>query len=195
MWGVIMNTKLLCSLPLLLAANNAFAVADVPIQSVKLTKKMEKQFTQVGKKISGSGCSFNVLPFKDERFNKSTISWAVNATNVDAWLVDLHKSLIEPVMSETSDKLVIEVSPSLNRLYTYNESMNINGMAVAMADYSIQGDTFKTSHHRGFYSKTNWANGDSEFIESAEKATHEMLLSLLKKLPEVCEQAKSSSSL
>ncbi|KAF7785912.1 hypothetical protein PRUB_a0317 [Pseudoalteromonas rubra] len=179
-------------LPLALLSANALAVVDVEMKVSKLPKKVSKAHQQIAAKLADSKCTYVVNPVSDIRQNKDAISWKVNATGVQQWFNTVHQNVVTPLLPETTKDIVVEVTPKLNMLYTYNEQLNINGMAVSTVGYSINGKPAGQYHVRGFNSDSNWANGDSEFVGSAEHAAQHMITRILEKLPEICNNAESA---
>ncbi|MCG7550155.1 hypothetical protein [Pseudoalteromonas sp. Of7M-16] len=171
---------------------NSMAVTDVEMKVGKLSKKTKQQHQTIAQRLAESNCQYVINPISDARDNKEAISWSVNATGVQAWLDNVHKDVLSPLLPTHPRDITIELTPKLNKLYTYNESMNINGMAVSTVDYTVNGQAPNKFYVRGFHSKTNWANGDSEFVESAERATAQMVTKLLNNLPAICEKATAA---
>ncbi|KZN29687.1 hypothetical protein [Pseudoalteromonas luteoviolacea] len=179
-------------LPLALLSTNALAVVDVEMKVSKLPKKVSKEHKQIAAELASSNCAYVVNPVADIRQNKDAISWKVNATGIQQWFNTIHQDVVTPLLPKAKKDIVIEVTPKLNMLYTYNEQLNINGMAVSTVDYSINGKPAGKYYVRGFNSDTNWANGDGEFVGSAEHAAQHMITRILKKLPEICGNAQSA---
>ncbi|TMP30145.1 hypothetical protein CWB99_03225 [Pseudoalteromonas rubra] len=176
-------------LPLALISTSALAVVDVEMKVSKLPKKVSKEQQEISAQLASSNCAYVVNPVMDIRQNKDAISWKVNATGVQQWFNAVHQDVITPLIPTASKDIVVEVTPKLNMLYTYNEQLNINGMAVSTVDYSINGKPAGQYHVRGFNSDTNWANGDNEYVDSAEHAAQHLITRILKKLPEICGKA------
>lgn len=178
----------------LLTQGAAFAtVTDVQIIAEKMQKKTAKSFASSVKTLNdlATSCGYQVQDIADARQNKETVSWTVSATGVDSWLSTVKESIAK-APTEAKGGTEIKVLPKLTRLYAYNESMNINGVTAFMVDFEVNGQVVDTRHYRGFYSKTNWANGDKEFLTAINYATHDLVIKLVNDLENVCQSVANN---
>lgn len=162
------------------------AVTDVEMEFQPLSKKKQ---AKMAKKPSVEGnCSFVVNDFKDERQNKQTISYGHNATGVVAWLNEATNYYTKGLDNSDADVNIL-VQPTLVRLYSYPESMNINGVTAIVVTYLVDGNEIDTRYYRGFYGKTNWANGDGEYVTALNDSIHNLMPKLVSDFSNVCSVA------
>lgn len=153
------------------------------------TKKKSKTIAE--ENVELSNCKFNILPFNDARQNKLTIgtnySKALLVQGVDKWLEDASNDLVlKKLKASAANAKEITVRPSLTRLYSYSEGMNILGVSAIKVHFYYDDKLIDTRRYRGFGSTLNWANGDSEFLDAADESISKALPKLTKDLDNIC---------
>jgi hypothetical protein len=119
-------------------------------------------------------CSFTVADISDQRQNKQTIGFSLNASGVDSWLGDATKAYMANTVRPNAT-IQVQALPRLIRLYTYPESMNILGVSALVVDYVVDGKVVRSRQYRGFTAKTNWANGDGEYLTALNESLNDLM--------------------
>lgn len=171
----------------------AAKVINVPFQYEAMSKAQLDKLKKNGVP-SSSNCAFTVSGMVDARQN--TQSFAFNgsnlqATGVDSWFLAATKAHLG-YAEKADSKINIEVKPTLVRMYSYPESMNINAVLAVQVDFSVNGMPLETRKYRGFDSKSNWANGDSEYFTALNNAVNNLLPKVSADLASVCALASKS---
>ena len=185
----------LLTLPLIAMCDTALAAsASVPMKYEAAESASEKRILLALKMVPRE-CQVEIADFSDNRHNKKTISnffgKSLIGDGVDAWLGAAKSEYLNDIKTEYSN-LVLEAKPKLHRLYAYPESMNINGVVAIEIDYFVNGEFHESKHYRGFYGKTNWANGNGEYVTALNLALNHSMVKITEDLGKVCRSVLPS---
>lgn len=197
----IMLVSLILSLgatPLVtMAAANAQKL--VPLEyKTKVSKATQKTTTQTRKKSAQKApavsyaCQVEVSAFSDLRNNKVTLgaSWSdpLLPQGLDTWLDTVRtKELVNKTSAWKGDKKLL-VKPSVTRLYSYAESMNIHGVIALKVEYWLDDKLVQTKNYRGMGSKANMMNALGEYATALNYAVHEVAPDVLADMKNYCVQ-------
>lgn len=168
-------------------------VKNVTLKYEHPKKKAKKRMAKQALK-KNSSCSFSVSDFTDARQNKQTVAnkfgGSLQPTNLPSWLNSVRESASKNTQRESADIKII-AKPTLLRLYTYNESLNINAVNAVQVNFEVAGKTIISKHYRGFYGKTNWANGDGEHLTALNLSINNFIERYKKDLNSICDKIVS----
>jgi hypothetical protein len=168
----------------------------LPIQYENASTTTLKRIAKYGFS-ENSVCSFNFEAFLDNRQNKQTVAFSgksIIASGVDAWLSDAQHAFFSNTTRDSATYQITAV-PSLTRMYSYPESMNILAITAMKVDFLIDGERVDTRRYRGFFAKTNWANGDGEYLTALNEAVNDMLPKLVTDLNNVCKKVTATQAI
>ena len=136
-------------------------------------------------------CSIEVLPIIDRRTNKLTIGaksyHPLLSEDIDGWLDGLRADFIKAGAEKDAGRdHFFQVQLYLMKLYSSVHSLNITGTIALKAEYIIDGKIVKVERHRGYAAKTNWANGDSEYVTAVNNAAHNAVTDIAMSMNEFC---------
>ncbi len=185
----------------LLAISPAFAATPaqklVPLEyEKKVAKKQQKTTSNSSRKGAKAksavapavyDCRVEVAAISDSRNNKVTLgsTWAepLLPQGLDTWLEAVRTQELVNHTSKWNGSRQLQIKPSLNRLYSYAESMNIHGVVSLNVEYWLDNKLVDTKYYRGVGSKANMMNALGEYATALNYAVHEVA-------PEVIEDAK-----
>lgn len=177
-----------------LAANSFASLDKIEITYDPIGDKRKAKISQ-HVNLATLSCGIRMTPISDERQNKDTVahllSGSLSITNLDSYLESM-RTEINSLSKAASPKVDVEAEAKLVRLYTYPESMNINGVMALLVDFKVNGEVVKSEHYRGFYGKTNWANGRGEYLTAINDASYELIERYIASLHSVCQSVQSS---
>jgi hypothetical protein len=177
------------SISLLVFIANA-SVASIKPMTIEYSPLSDKKKQKL-KKFNNTdlSCSINLESILDKRQNKETVahvgSGSLSVSNVDSFLDSIRQEMNSFTQANEAE-LNVTANAELIRLYTYPESMNINGVLALLVDFSVNGKTVKSEQYRGFYGKTNWANGDGEYMTAINDASHALIERYVATVKDVC---------
>jgi hypothetical protein len=104
-------------------------------------------------------------------------------SGLDSWLETMRTEELVNKTSAWKGTRQLQIKPSLTRLYSYAESMNIHGVISLNVEYWLDDQLVDTKYYRGVGSKANMMNALGEYATALNYAVHEMA-------PQVIEDAK-----
>ncbi len=142
-------------------------------------------------------CNYLLSDISDKRQNKETIgarfSYPLVVNGVEQWLdkaqQDFNKKALQEEIKAAKS---ITLRPSLTRLYSYAESMNLHGVSALSVDFLEGERLIETRKYRGNGAVVNWANGVSEYHDVVNLSLHYALSAVKKDLSSVCQGASKS---
>ena len=182
---------------LLALVSISFSVSAHQIKIPMTYEAMPKASFDKVVKASQAGteaCAFTILPTLDKRQNKVTIAFNgdnLEATEVSLWLNTAMQHFTTHTQ-QASAKAKLQVQPTLTRLYTYHESMNIHGVVSVKLDYVLNDQLVESKQYRGFYAKTNWAGANGEYVTALNDAINNLMPKVVQDLPRVCQAVSSA---
>lgn len=192
-----MKKIILASLVLSLGAAHFAATATAATQKLvpleyktKVSRTTQKSVQQAP--ALSYVCQVEVSPFSDQRNNKVTLgaSWSepLLPQGLDSWLETVRaKELVNKTSSWTGDRKLL-VKPSVTRLYSYAESMNIHGVIALKVEYWLDGELVETKSYRGMGSKANMVGALGEYATALNYAVHEVAPDVLADMKKYCAQ-------
>lgn len=174
----------------------------VPLEYEKKIAKKQKQTTSKSSKKAASAksavtsavydCRVQVAAISDSRNNKVTLgsTWAepLLPQGLDAWLDAVRtQELVNPTSSWNGSRQ-LEIKLSLNRLYSYAESMNIHGVVSLNVEYWLDNKLVDTQYYRGVGSKANMMNALGEYATALNYAVHEVAPEVIEDAKQLCEK-------
>lgn len=187
-----------------LAAPLAFAAAQpeqklVPLEYKKKVSKSQKKATPTrGKKAAKAvapavyDCQVQVDAFTDNRNNKVTLgsTWAepLLPSGLDGWLDSVRTQELVNKTSAWNGTRQLQIKPSLTRLYSYAESMNIHGVISLNVEYWLDNKLVDTKYYRGVGSKANMMNALGEYATALNYAVHEMAPQVIDDAKQLCKK-------
>ncbi len=163
-------------------------------KEVKTTKKATAKTSKSSAKqpvvAPAYECKVDVAPVADERNNKVTLGASWNSPllpdGLDTWLSTVReKELVNKTRSWSGDKQLL-IKPSVTRLYSYAESMNIHGVIALKVEYWLDNQLVQTKSYRGMGSKANMMNALSEYATALNYAVHEVAPDVLADVKNYC---------
>lgn len=145
---------------------------------------------KANKLSTDSQCSFSFEDIVDSRQNKITVAHvrtSFSADELEPWMQRVKAQYFDD-LQRSSSVIEVLVKPRLTRLYAAPQSMNIHGVAASILDFEVNGDVVLQKHYRGFYAKTNWANGDGEYATALNYALNGLLTNVSVDLNAVCTE-------
>lgn len=161
---------------------------------VKTTKKTTTKKSRSTAKqqvvVPAYECKVDVAPVVDERNNKVTLgaSWSdpLLPEGLDTWLNTVReKELVNKTRTWNGDKQLL-IKPSVTRLYSYAESMNIHGVIALKVEYWLDNKLVQTRSYRGMGSKANMMNALGEYATALNYAVHEVAPEVLADVKNYC---------
>ncbi|MEY4589620.1 MAG: hypothetical protein RL497_1696 [Pseudomonadota bacterium] len=145
--------------------------------------------TKPAANTSVGACQIVIEGFRDNRMNQETIgtnfSVPLYSTGLDKWLSDAKADLWDKKIAGGTGKTIV-VKPSLTRLYSYAQSMNIISVMAFQVAFDVNGKTIATKKYRANGSKTNMMNAAGEYYTALNYAAHAAMPLLLNDLPGIC---------
>lgn len=156
----------------------------------KTTTKKSKSSAKQPVAAPAYECKVDVAPVADERNNKVTLGASWNAPllpdGLDTWLNTVReKELVNKTSTWSGDKQLL-IKPSVTRLYSYAESMNIHGVIALKVEYWLDNKLVQTKSYRGMGSKANMMNALGEYATALNYAVHEMAPEVLADVKNYC---------
>ena len=172
-----------------LTANSVTAAeTKVVLEYDAPTLKAKKALDTTLAKIPAA-CAFDTAPTVDLRQNKMTVADKLNKSLIGegatAW-IDAAMQQNLPIKKAQTATTTVTIVPKLHRVYSYPESMNIQGVTALELDYVVDGKVVMSKHYRGFYSKANMVSGDGEYVTTLNNALNETIPKIAADLPKVC---------
>ncbi|MDT0596113.1 hypothetical protein [Glaciecola petra] len=177
-----------------LLINFAFnAKAGLILDEITLDGLTAKAQQRIAKKApsADSSCSFVINEIGDDRQNKETAAIlgrnSLGITNLPTYFDEI-KELVNNFTIVESAAIKVEVRPKLIRMYTYFESLNILGVTAFTTDFVVNGEVLESRQYRGFYAKTNWANGQGEHLTTINDSIENWIEVYVSDLNRVCKE-------
>jgi hypothetical protein len=211
MWLIKRNIKMkkitflilvgtLLTIPLSFAAAPEQKLVAMEYQK-KVTKKQKKVTTTSRKKSTAAqsavapvvyDCRVQVAAVNDNRNNKVTLgaNWVgpLLPAGVDTWLEAVRTQELVNKTSSWSGSRQLEIKPTLTRLYSYAESMNIHGVISLNVEYWLDNKLVDTKFYRGVGSKANMMNALGEYATALNYAVHEMAPQVIEDAKQLCKK-------
>lgn len=183
------------------SVNSMAAVSEqkrVPLEyKSKVERVSKKASTKKSKSSSRQNvitpfyeCKVDVTPVVDERNNKVTLGASLSdpllPDGLDVWLDTVReKEFINKTNAWSGNKQLL-VKPSVTRLYSYSESMNIHGVIALKVEYWLDNKLVQTKSYRGMGSKANMMGALSEYATALNYAVHEVAPDVLTDIKNYC---------
>lgn len=135
-------------------------------------------------------CDVKINPFTDNRKNQQTLgttmSKSLQANGISEWLADASADLWSSKIKSTASAKTITLQPSLLKLYSYAQSMNIHGVIALKVDFIENGKVVDSKIYRGLGSAANVWNAEYEYYDSLSRAAHNAFPKVLQDLSQKC---------
>lgn len=192
--GLVVSLGLVPVASMAAVENQKLVPLEYTSKVVKTTKKTVTRKSRSAAKqqvvIPAYECKVDVAPVADERNNKVTLgaSWSgpLLPGGLDTWLNTVReKELVNKTHTWSGDKQLL-IKPSVTRLYSYAESMNIHGVIALKVEYWLDNKLVQTKSYRGMGSKANMMNALGEYATALNYAVHEIAPDMLADVKNYC---------